>query len=290
MVLPILTLLLHICLMITTRSLVFAVEDSASLETSTANPTIASNQSTAMQHAKVTQRQTTPERLLYITGGAEEDYYGDEDETTVPPLQPVPVKPCPYDRCEHLSPTCEEIQSNTGGNCLCPGIDGPKIKPDPPNLRQVLSGDGEVTVNWCSPSSSVLSYRVLYQGPESQVEKGPVLNASYRSYSIINLLPATQYTVCVVAINNAGESPAEINEAEEHREGSMTGPCRILHTTASKSSHLYIGIGLGLGAMVVVMIVLGILLCNRKKRNNRMDVEAKEMGIPNHSYKFGSAD
>ncbi|XP_018420402.1 PREDICTED: LRRN4 C-terminal-like protein [Nanorana parkeri] len=279
----VLPLLLHICL-INTRSLVLAVEDLASLQASTAAPATASNQSTAIQHTKVTNQK----RLLYISE-PEEDYYDDdEEETPVPPPPPVPKNPCTYDRCEHLSPTCEDIQNKAGGNCLCPGIDGPNIKPDPPQLSQVLPGDREVTVNWCSPSSTVRSYKVLYLGPNSQVEEGPALNASYRSYSIANLLPATQYTVCVVAINDAGESPAEINEAEEDTEGSMRGPCRMLHTTASKTSHMYIGIGVGLGALVVVMAVLGILLCIKKKKKNRMDVEEKEMGIPNHSYKVGS--
>lgn len=286
---PLYLVLLHICL-INTRSLVFALEDSALLKASTPTLTTASNQSRAIQHTKVTKSQTTRERLLYVTGGSEEDYYDDDDDdSTVSLPPPVAMEPCPFDHCEHLSPTCEEIQSKAGGNCLCPGIDGPNIKPDPPMLSQVLLADREVTVNWCSPSSTVHIYRVLYQGPNSQVEKGPDLNASYRSYSITNLLPATQYTVCVVASNNAGESLAEV-EVEEDIEGSMRGPCRILHTTASKMSHIYIGIGVGLGALAVVMVVLGILLCNRKKRKGRMDVEEKEMGRTNHSYMAGTAN
>lgn len=282
------SLLLLLCLT-NTRSLVFAVEDLASSKEITATPATASNQSTAIQHTRVTQSKSTRERLLYITGGPEEEYYDDEEETPAPPPQPVPKDPCAYNRCEHLSLTCEEIQSKAGGNCLCPGIDGPNIKPDPPHLSQVMPGEREVTVNWCSPSSTVNSYKVLYLGPGGQVEEGPALNASFRSYSIANLLPATQYAVCVVAINNAGESQADINEPEEDTEGSMKGPCRILHTTSSKTSHMYIGIGVGLGlALVVIMAVVGILLCNKKKRKNRMDIEEKEMGIPNNSYKAGS--
>ncbi|XP_040184933.1 LRRN4 C-terminal-like protein [Rana temporaria] len=280
--------LLHICL-INTRSLVFALEDSALLNASTPTITTASNQSSAIQHTKVTKSQTTRERLLYVTSGSEEDYYDADEDATVSLPPPVSMKPCPFNRCEHLSPTCEEIRSKAGGNCLCPGIDGPNVKPDPPKLDQVLLADREVTVNWCSPSSTVNIYRVLYQGPDSHLEKGPDLNASYRSYSITNLLPATQYTVCVVAINNAGESPAEI-DAEEDLEGSKRGHCRILHTTNSKMSHIYIGIGVGLGVLAVVMIVMGILLCNRKRRKGRMDVEEKEMGTTNHSYVAGNAN
>lgn len=288
MVSPALSLLLPIFL-VSAKSLVFAIEDSASVPASTSTPNTTSNQSTAIQHTKVTQRQSTRERLQYITSGPDVDYYDDEDTTFSTP-QPVPLKPCLYDRCEHLSPPCEEIQSKEGGNCLCPGIDGPDVKPDPPNLRQVLSGDQEVTVNWCSPSSTVYSYKILYQGPDSQMEKGPMLNATYRSYSIKTLLPGTQYTVCVVAINNAGESPSDMNDAEEGTEGSWRGPCRILHTNASKMSHVYIGIGVGLGVLAIAMVLLGILLCIKKKRKNRMDVDEKEMGIPNSSYKTGSSD
>lgn len=280
--------LLHICL-INTRSLVFSLEDSASLNLSTPTPTTASNQSNAIQHTKVTKRQTTREKLLYVTSGPEDDYDYDEDDSTVTLPPPVSMKPCPFDRCEHLSPTCEKIQSKAGGNCLCPGIDGPNVKPDPPKLSQVLMADKEVTVNWCSPSSTVHSYRVLFQGPDSQVEEGPDLNASYRSYSISNLLPATQYTVCVVAINPAGESSTEI-DAEEDIDAIMKGSCRIFHTNASKMSRVYIGIGVGLAALAGVMIVLGILLCNRKRRKGRMDVEEKEMGTTNHSYMPGSAN
>ncbi|XP_077311937.1 LRRN4 C-terminal-like protein [Lithobates pipiens] len=279
--------LLHICL-INTRSLVFTLEDSALLKASTPTLTTANNQSSAIQHTKVTKSQTTRERLLYVTSEPD-DYYDDDADSTVSPPPPLSMKPCPFDHCEHLSPTCEEMQSKAGDSCLCPGIDGPNVKPDPPKLSQVLLADREITVNWCSPSSTVHMYRVLYQGLDSQVEKGPDLNASYRSYSITNLLPATQYTVCVVAINNAGESPSEV-EAEEDIEGSMRGPCRILHTTASKMSHIYIGIGVGLGALAVVMVVLGILLCNRKGRKGRMDVEEKEMGTTNHLYMAGTAN
>nr|DBA17244.1 TPA: hypothetical protein GDO54_002720 [Pyxicephalus adspersus] len=257
---------------------------------STAAPTNASTQSTAAQQTKVTQRKSTPERLLYITSGPEEDYYDYDEETTLSPHSPVPMKPCHYDRCENLSPTCEEIQRKAGGNCLCPGIDGPNIKPDSPAINKVLSGDTEVTVTWCSPSSTVQSYRVLYQGPDSQVEKGPLLNASYRSYSIENLLPGTQYTICVVAINNAGESSAKFIEAEEDIERTIKGPCSNFHTTATKTSHMYIGIGVGLGALMVVMGILGILMCNRKKRKNRMDVEEEEMGVSNHYYKAGNTN
>ncbi|XP_063801045.1 LRRN4 C-terminal-like protein [Pseudophryne corroboree] len=249
---------------------------------------------TATQYAKVTQsNQSTRERILYVTSGPEDYYYDDDsggdEETKVIESPPAPSSPCPYDRCEHLLPTCEEIQKQAGGRCLCPGITGSKTKPDPPRLVQALLADGKLSVNWCSPLSTVRGYRVLYRGLQGPMETGPVLNASYRSYSIENL-PDTHYTVCVVAFNEAGESPAAVDEEDNGPEGSMTGPCRNLHTTLSKDSYIYLGVGLGLAALAGLLVVLGCWLWKRERSNKMYVAEEEEMGIPNHFYKAESAN
>ncbi|KAM9302177.1 LRRN4 C-terminal-like protein [Gastrophryne carolinensis] len=281
---------LHL-LLIGSLSAVLAIEDPGSLNRSI-NLTVTTTLAPFLANStKVTQSpKTTQDWPEYVTSGPEEDYYYDDTEPTVTSAPPAFPGQCLYDRCKHLSPTCEEIQSKAGGTCLCPGIDGPSKKPDPPNVNQVTSGEEEVTVKWCSPLSTVHNYIVLYLGSEGPIQKGPLLNSSYRAYSIQNLLPNTRYTLCVVAKNNAGYSDADMTQAEEDTTGSMTGACRIFRTSPSKQSYIYLGVGLGLGALAVVLAVLASLWCIRQKRNKQLAAEEEEQGIPNASYKVGSKD
>ncbi|NP_001106604.1 LRRN4 C-terminal-like protein [Xenopus tropicalis] len=278
-----------------TSSRIFVGNDSVNLTTTA--PVLTTNQSTRSLIPEVTgNRQSTREHLLYVTDDGWDDYYWDspdnfdEKSTTKPP--PAPQTPCPYDRCKHLEPECEEIQRKAGGNCLCPGLNGPTIAPDSPRIAEVIPGDKEISVAWCSPMSTVHGYRVLYGAPDSLLERGPILNNTYRLYAIENLLPGTSYRVCVVAFNGAGESPVNGGEVEEDDgwETGTLGPCRVLHTSSSSKSHIYLGIGVGLAILAVLgLAVLGYFLWKRKKGNMKV-FGGEEMGIRNQSYRAESMD
>ncbi|KAG9475494.1 LRRN4 C-terminal-like protein [Eleutherodactylus coqui] len=260
-------------------------EDSNGTSSTTAAPFLDLNQTSVTQ--RTTQRQrSTANRIEYIIGGSDEDYDDEDDKvSTVPNASPVLQLPCQYNRCEHLASTCEEIQRRAGGNCLCPGIDGPEIKPESPVLKEVLLGDTKMTVNWCSPSSTVYGYKVLYGEPGGSLENGPELNASFRSYTFDNLNPGSYYTVCVVAFNKAGES--QVDKEQDGPAGSKPGPCRTVHTTMQS---LYIGIGIGLAAVAGLLIILGYFLCRRKRNKTNRETKLEERGISNCIYKAGNID
>ncbi|KAM8939240.1 LRRN4 C-terminal-like protein [Pelodytes ibericus] len=263
----------------------------------TITPGAGSSKPSAPQLPEITRsRKTTPERILYITG-RDDYYYYDEDEddseevaSVTPPH--VPPVPCPYNRCKHLELPCEEIQMRAGGNCLCPGLSGRSFPPDSPRLGQIIPGERGVSVNWCSPLSTVQSYRVMYKTIDGPLEHGPVLNSTYRFYSLDNLLPDTSYRVCVVAFNEAGESPIEEADEEATWENGTPGPCMVFRTFSSQESHIYLGVGIGLAALagVLVIIVLGYWLLRKKKVSRRKEGEWGEMGVTNMSFKAESVE
>ncbi|XP_063293310.1 LRRN4 C-terminal-like protein [Pelobates fuscus] len=264
-------------------------------------PTEQPSQPSVRQLPEITRsRKTTPDKILYVTGGIGEDYdYYDDDEddsveeaTFAPPR--VSVIPCPYNRCKHLELPCEEIQMRAGGNCLCPGLSGRSIKPDSPRLLQVIPGDQGASVNWCSPLSTVQGYRVVYKTSDGPMEIGPILNSTYRFYSINNLLPDMSYRVCVVAFNEAGESPVGESEEEEQERlkyGTM-GPCMVFHTSGKWESKIYLGIGVGLALLagVLGLIVFVFWLWKKKRVSSRKLTDSGERGITNMSFKADSVE
>uniref|UniRef100_A0A8C5QMR5 Fibronectin type-III domain-containing protein n=1 Tax=Leptobrachium leishanense TaxID=445787 RepID=A0A8C5QMR5_9ANUR len=209
----------------------------------------------------------TQDGILYITSG--DDYYEDDMEETLATLS-FPVNPCPYDPCKHMEPPCKEIQMRKDSNCLCPGLMGSTIRPVAPQLGQIVTGDTKVDVSWCSPLSTVHGYRVLYGTPGAILERGPVLNDSYRFYSIGALLPDTSYRVCVVAFNKAGESPTDAVEDSWVEESNTSGPCSVIRTTSFRKLYIYIGLGLIVLAGFLILSVIVCFLC-RKRKGNKMN-------------------
>ncbi|KAM8939243.1 LRRN4 C-terminal-like protein [Pelodytes ibericus] len=261
-------------------------KNSSSLATTA--PGWINNQSSPPLVTKATQsHQSTQERILYITGGIDDDYYEDDTRATALTVPPqIPAIPCLYDRCKHLEQPCEELQRIANGKCLCPGLNGPKVLPEVPRLGQIVPGERYVTVNWCSPMSTVHGYRVLYGPPDGLLEIGPVLNASHRSYSIEGLHPDSGYRVCVVAFNSVGQSL--IVEDDQEVEPKTPGPCRLIHTTSTKESYIYVAVALVAMVGLIGLAVLGLWLCRRRKTS--LDGEWEAMGLPNLSYRERSVE
>ncbi|XP_072277607.1 LRRN4 C-terminal-like protein isoform X2 [Pyxicephalus adspersus] len=262
-----------------------------------------SEQSSVPQPRKITQSQkTTREKIQFITEYIDYDNYNDDDDDdddngykkhfTLPPQ--ISYEPCPFDRCKHLQLPCNEIQKSAKGKCLCPGISGRNIPPDAPHINNVTPGQTGISVNWCSPLSTVQRYRVLYGPPEGPLDKGPLLNQTYRFFSIPNLVPGTAYKVCVVAINDAGESQVEPKEAEERwpGHGENSGPCGVYKTYNPYGSYIYLAVGIG---SAVVTCLLGIFVfvywfkCRKRNRKIKRTI-GDEMGVTNMSFRAESIE
>ncbi|XP_077143685.1 LRRN4 C-terminal-like protein [Ranitomeya variabilis] len=264
----------------------------------TSSPLRMNNEASVPQALGITRSQkTTQERILYITEYVDyedDDNYEDEDDDNEVFTEPPHYSngACPYDRCKHLQIPCEEIQKRSGGKCLCPGISPSSVLPDSPRLKQVIPGQAVIEVRWCAPLSTVQSYRVVYGTPEGPLEMGPLLNQSHRFFSITNLLPGTAYRVCVVAINDAGESqvdPAD-REDEDLDQGDTVGPCGTFHTSASHGVYTAIGVGLAILAGVLGSSVLFYWFWRKKKVRSIKRARGDDTGVTNMSFKAESIE
>lgn len=241
-------------------------------------------------------QKTTQEHILYLTEHVDydDDAYNENDDDDEVYTEPPHFsnEACPYDRCQHLQIPCEEMQKRAGGKCLCPGISGRSVIPDSPRLKQVIPGQEGIGVSWCSPLSTVQSYRVIYGMPEGPLEIGPLLNQSYRFFSITNLLPGTAYRVCVVAINDAGESQVEPGDGEDQEldQGNNVGPCGTYHTSQGSYIYLAIGVGLAILAAVLGFSVLIYWFCSKKKVRSIKRTRGGDMGVTNMSFKAESIE
>lgn len=256
-------------------------------------------QSSAAQPRKNTQSQkTTRERIPFITEDIDYDNYGDDEDNsykkhlTLPPQ--VSYEACPFDRCKHLELPCSEIQKSAGSKCLCPGISGRSIPPDAPPLNEVTTGQTGISVSWCSPLSTVQGYRVLYGVPEGPLEKGPLLNQSFRFFSISNLVPGTAYRVCVVAINDAGESQVKPRDGEEewHVQGGPAGPCGVYNAYDPHDSYVYLAVGIGLAILAGILgifVFVYWLKCRKRSRKLKRAI-GEEMGVTNMSFRAESVE
>ncbi|XP_056384463.1 LRRN4 C-terminal-like protein [Hyla sarda] len=237
---------------------------------------------------------TTQEHILYLTEHVDYDDYENEDDgdevfTDIPHFS---NEACPYDRCKHLQLPCDEIQKRLGGRCLCPGISGSSIIPDSPRLKQVTPGQTQIEVNWCAPLSTVQSYRVLYGTPEGPLEMGPSLNQSYRFFSITNLLSGTAYRVCVVAINEAGQSQVQPGDGQNEgfNQEDIVGPCSTFHTLQGSYVYLAIGFGLAILAGVLGVSILIYWFSSRKKVRSIKRARGDDIGVTNMSFKAESTE
>eukprot|EP00079_Xenopus_tropicalis_P034953 XP_017948724.1 PREDICTED: LRRN4 C-terminal-like protein [Xenopus tropicalis] len=264
-------------------------------------PSVGNGQTAILLEPNNTWRERSAnEHIQFINGGIGVEYYEDKDDNDsevkeITPPSYASLEPCTYDRCKHLEIPCQETQRAAGYHCLCPGIDGPSVPPDPPRLVQSVSEESGANLRWCSPLSTVHGYRVLHGISGSPMQSGPVLNATYRFYSIEKLLPDTDYRVCVVAFNEAGESKVDFGEAkdeEENWEWGKPGPCRIIHTSRTKASMILLWAGVTIAVLAGIMgiALLGYWMRITGRRKRRKIERGVEMGISNLSFRAESVE
>ncbi|XP_061818317.1 leucine-rich repeat neuronal protein 4 [Nerophis lumbriciformis] len=178
-----------------------------------------------------------------------DDYYDIEDEpSTVPPkiVSPrggIAVQRCDYNPCTENQPPCSELSA--ANHCLCPGFTSHLVAPEAPYLKSVAWNGSDVVVRWCAPLSYVTAYSVTVGGKERQRfgrERrrggvGPVENFS---------------EVCVVALNNAGDSEAS---------------CVMYQP---KDHSLPLKAGLIGGALGLLMLLLVVVLLWRRRRQRKL--------------------
>nr|XP_006118286.1 LRRN4 C-terminal-like protein [Pelodiscus sinensis] len=216
----------------------------------------------------------------------ETDYYSYEDFTQDTPKMPgsqsPPDQPCDYHRCRHLQPACAELSRETG--CLCPGVTGPGVPPEPPQLGTVHITESGASLHWCAPSSTVREYRVMYQADGEPPIAGPIFNSTFRMAALGGLCPSTSYLVCIIAANQAGASPTD-SGSQAH------GPCRTIRTLASQQPYAYVAAGLAamLCLVVVAALIWHFALRVRRRqfhgsRDNILNGEVGPAGVANGSY------
>ncbi|XP_078516608.1 LRRN4 C-terminal-like protein [Lissotriton helveticus] len=229
---------------------------------------------------------TTLTRILFAIPDREEyDYTAeDEDEDLSEPATPrAPAVPCDYDRCRHLQVPCEELQQLS--RCLCPGVSGSHVRPDPPRLGDIQESEGVLTVHWCSPSSTVDQYRVEVRRDDSlEAVRTDTVNSTHRLITLEGLQSGKSFVVCVVAMNQAGSS--EVNQAEY-------GPCRKVQMSGTQLRYLYVALGASAAALLLVAI-LGVAYYYHSRRKKSLLHSSRDTtvpsGVPNMSYRSESIE
>ncbi|XP_001513528.3 LRRN4 C-terminal-like protein [Ornithorhynchus anatinus] len=192
----------------------------------------------------------------------------DEEETTASP-SPRPV-PCDYDSCRHLQLPCKELQRRSRQPCLCPGLSSQNQPPDPPRLGevQIWAEEGRAVLHWCAPASPVREYRLQFWEDGGDPRRGPALNNSLRQAPLYPLRPGASYLVCVVALNDAGESPTVEGDGEGFRgkgEAELFGPCRRISVPPRPQTYVHVAVGIGVGLASVSCLALLWHFCLRDR-------------------------
>ncbi|XP_006642843.2 leucine-rich repeat neuronal protein 4 [Lepisosteus oculatus] len=211
---------------------------------------------------------TTRARIIYETGldfGAYESEDGGEPAggPRTPAPRPAPAsragrQVCDYDPCRHEQTPCAALREASG--CLCPGVSGPTVTPEPPRLREVVQQGSEVRVHWCAPTSTVERYWVTVEGGAPLV---------FGERSRVAALAGGMYEVCVAAENGAGRSAPS---------------CSLPQATADASLALQAGLIGGALLLLLLLSLGGLLLWRRRRAHRRAALSAGGLGNPT----FGS--
>ncbi|KAJ8405215.1 hypothetical protein AAFF_G00322060 [Aldrovandia affinis] len=142
-------------------------------------------------------------RILYVTDDEYTDYEEEYHKSTrnSQPLAPTRMsdpRPCDYDPCRDQQDPCTQLSALSG--CLCPGVSGPRDRPEPPALGKVAQEGSGVVVAWCAPPSAVSSYRVVVDDGREPLVLGERLRRAVLEEVQVGA------TVCVEALNDAGPS------------------------------------------------------------------------------------
>ncbi|XP_077776322.1 LRRN4 C-terminal-like protein [Podarcis muralis] len=219
----------------------------------------------------------------------DDQHYEDYDypltaEPQMPGLPQPPHHLCKYNPCQHLQVPCAELSRASG--CLCPGVTGPDVPPEPPRLQTVHTSEVGASMRWCAPSSTVQEYRLHYQLVGGDFLTGPALNNTFRLAAVSGLLPDHEYLFCIVASNRAGSSPTD-DGTRQH------GPCRLIRTPAHQMPYAYIAAGLAATLILVVISALAWHFCVRNRRkhphrgsmDNILNAEPGLDGAANSSFR-----
>ncbi|KAM6161161.1 LRRN4 C-terminal-like protein [Erethizon dorsatum] len=170
----------------------------------------------------------------------------EEEDSVATSLLPMP---CDYDRCRHLQVPCEELQRAGLVACLCPGLSSPAQPPAPPRLGEVrvVAEDSRAEVHWCAPASPVQHYQLLLWEGTGVPHRGPPLNATIRRAELGGLRPGGAYVLCVVATNEAGESPVPglVGEDPDTVAFPNFGPCGRFSVPPRPGTLVHAAIGVG---------------------------------------------
>lgn len=172
------------------------------------------------------------------------DYY--DDVTTVPDTRPTfggTSQKCDYDSCRENQLSCMTLAKDNG--CLCPGFTLGNRIPLAPDLRAVSWNGSEVVVKWCAPYSYITHYIVKVGG-----QKSWMFREDQRSAAVGDIDDVAN--VCVVAVNNAGESEA----------------CMMYHP---RDKNLSLKAGLIGGALGFLLLLLLAILIWRHKRQRKQE-------------------
>ncbi|CAH2255321.1 leucine-rich repeat neuronal 4 [Pelobates cultripes] len=206
------------------------------------------------------------------------DYHGAEDKPKTTIMNQVVS--CDYDPCRHLQTPCFDLQQDM--HCLCPGLSGENIVPEPPRLREVTEiTDTSAQIHWCAPNSVVHKYQLVYYmaGYEDQSVVDNIYETA-RQYTLYNLLPDTMYRICAVSVNKAGVSNTENDNLSK-------SPCTEFKT---KPSYIIIMATLSAlcGLFLVAITVMSVCLYKMRKNNllNQYDTHLVSYKNPAFDYQL----
>ncbi|XP_020321770.1 leucine-rich repeat neuronal protein 4 [Oncorhynchus kisutch] len=128
-----------------------------------------------------------------------DDYDLNWDTTPPPPTPSRGTNPqsCDYNPCRELQTPCAQLAASSG--CLCPGVSGPHVAPEPPDLKRLSMEGPGVVVQWCAPLSVVTHYEVVVGTLE------PLVFGEDKRSGVVGKV-GQGVEVCVVAVNDAGVS------------------------------------------------------------------------------------
>lgn len=189
-----------------------------------------------------------------------EDYSVDEDDETVTTILPSIRSPdgggfqrCDYKPCSENQTPCSEMRAATG--CLCPGFTLNNVPPEAPRLISVSWNGTEVVLHWCAPNSDVNKYVVTVGGRDRKT-----FGQEQRRGTLGDIDNIAE--VCVIAVNDAGESPAS---------------CLMYQPT---DNSLALKAGLIGGALGFLLLLLLAVLLWRHKRQRKQEASISMHNTP----------